>query len=480
MTVKKTAAQIRSGLDHPVVDFDGHTYEFIPALLDVLKDVAGIGAVQDLKAVGFGVGVKSGEDWHALTPAERIARSVTKPSWWSFPTRSATDRATAQAPRLLYERLDELGLDFCVVYPSLGLVFPHIDDHDLRVAACRAVNRYHAELFAPYKDRLTPVAAIPLHSPQEGLDELRYAAGTLGYKAVFIPSYIKRPIAAARTQFPGSERWASRLDMLALDSEHDYDPFWAECVKLKIPLSTHSIGNGWGSRMSPSNFVYNHIGHFAAAMEASCKALILGGVPQRFPELRFAFLEGGVSWAMQLYFDLIGHWEKRNVHALRQNLDPSLLNADEYGRILLQYAPQQFREHILNGRLGLPDATRTFEPFDEFAAARITSGKDISLIFQRNFYFGCEADDPMTPLAFGKVDQRVFNAVLGSDIGHFDVPDVRGVIPEAVEPLEEGHISKVDFRNFVCDNAIRFFSEANPGFFCGTSVDTYLKQRTVS
>ena len=80
-----------------------------------------------------------------------------------------------------------------------------------------------------------------------------------------------------------------------------------------------------GLRNSPSNFVYNHIGHFAAAGHAVAKAIFLGGVTRRFPELRFAFLEGGVGWACQLFGDLIEHWERRSATAL-ERMDPDKLD----------------------------------------------------------------------------------------------------------------------------------------------------------
>src|SRR5215472_14279022 len=78
-------------------------------------------------------------------------------------------------------------------------------------------------------------------------------------------------------------------------------------------------------RPSPSNFVYNHIGHFAAAGHAVSKAIFLGGVTRRFPELRFAFLEGGVGWACQLFGDLIEHWERRGAKAMVR-MDPRKLD----------------------------------------------------------------------------------------------------------------------------------------------------------
>ena len=43
--------------------------------------------------------------------------------------------------------------------------------------------------------------------------------------------------------------------------------------------------------------------------------MLMHGVPNRFPELRCAFLEGGVGWACDLYSDLIGHFEKRGRRA---------------------------------------------------------------------------------------------------------------------------------------------------------------------
>ena len=79
---------------------------------------------------------------------------------------------------------------------------------------------------------------------------------------------------------------------------YDYDPVWAKCRELKIAPTFHSTGSNQGLRTSPTNFVYNHIGHFADAGHAACKGIFLGGVTRRFPELRFAFLEGGVGWAV--------------------------------------------------------------------------------------------------------------------------------------------------------------------------------------
>src|SRR6185437_310531 len=97
---------------------------------------------------------------------------------------------------------------------------------------------------------------------------------------------------------------------------------------------------------------------------------------------------------------------------------------------------------------------------DEFSRAVIESPEDIRDLFVPNFFFGCEADDPMNALAF---DSRLvplksrLQVVLGSDIGHWDVPDMNEVMHEVYEPVEEGLINARDFRDLVCDNAVRLF-----------------------
>ena len=51
------------------------------------------------------------------------------------------------------------------------------------------------------------------------------------------------------------------------------------------------------------------------------------------------------------------------------------------------------------------------------------------------------------------------------------VPDLRGVVPEAYEPVEDGHINEEQFRDFVFDNPVRLWSGMTPEFFEGTVIE---------
>ena len=131
-------------------------------------------------------------------------------------------------PRLLYERLDELGLDFSVLYPTTGLAVPFISNDEVRRAACRAFNTFAAEQFATCADRLTPAAVVPVNTPAEAIDELEHVAKTLKLKVVVMGSVIKRPIPAAARRSPELARYATWFDMFGLDSAYDYDPVSGE------------------------------------------------------------------------------------------------------------------------------------------------------------------------------------------------------------------------------------------------------------
>src|SRR5256885_1396687 len=160
---------------------------------------------------------------------------------------------------------------------------------------------------------------------EEAIEELESASKQLGYRVVMMGGLIRRPIPALAAEHPEASKFVEWYDVIGIDSEHDYDPVWEACRKLRIAPSFHNGARSILLRNSPSNFCYNHIGHFASAGEAMAKALFFGGVTRRFPELNFAFLEGGVGWACSLYADLIGHWEKRNRQAL-ENTNPARLD----------------------------------------------------------------------------------------------------------------------------------------------------------
>jgi predicted TIM-barrel fold metal-dependent hydrolase len=466
------ARTLRSRLNHPVIDADGHWIEYNPVMREEFRRIGGTAAEEALALATSRV-----PNSLKLSLDERRRRRVGQEAFWGSPSENVLDRATAMLPRMLHERLDDLGIDFCVVYPTAGLSFHRMADTRLRRAICRAYNVFTAEQFKGLSDRVIPASIIPMYTPEEAIEELEFTTKQLGYKVAMVGGLMRRKVRALEEENPQASQVVDWYDVVGLDSDHDYDAVWQKCLELKVAPSFHNGARSILLRNSPSNFCYNHIGHFASAGHAVAKAMFFGGVTRRFPQLNFAFLEGGVGWACMLYADLIGHWEKRNRQAL-EHTNPDKLDV---GR-LLQFAEKYGSSAVVDavrrgdGLEGDSNSKLTggVEDLDDYFRCKISRKEDIKDLFVPRFYFGCEADDPVNAWAFKREANPMgarLNAIFSSDIGHFDVPDMAAVVPEAYELVEDGLIDDNDFRDFMFANAVRFWGEVNPDFFKGTVVE---------
>ena len=91
-----SAVEIRAGLDHPVIDSDGHLIEFLPAVMTFLEELAGRKLVER-----YGAWMR---EYYAPTPERQ------------------RDRATAGLPSLLEQRMAEL--EFAVRELKMKVVMP--------------------------------------------------------------------------------------------------------------------------------------------------------------------------------------------------------------------------------------------------------------------------------------------------------------------------------------------------------------------
>ena len=449
-----------------------------------------------LREVGGGQFASSSQEalkkffgWYYLTPSERRQNRAVRPPWGLQTTRP-DDIAACMSPALFRRNMDDIGIDYAFIYPTLGIPYARFAPPELRSAVCRAVNHFYADNFRDHADRLTPAAIIPMTSPAEAIAELDHAIGTLGLKSIVIDCAVPRSIdglADLRSKVsPGLARVMTWLDTFGVDSELDYDPFWKRCLELGVSPTAHMAGM-WGTRTSVSSYVHNHLGMFAAAGEALCKSLFLAGVTFRFPKLQIALLEGGASWACSLYADLIEHWEKRNIAAV-EDYDPKKLDRARLVSALREHGGERYTK-LLERPLDesckglfllagwIPEAgwePRDTAMLDDFARCSIKCKEDIRDHFVPNFFFGCEAEDPSIAWAVdGKSLPRGarLQVMFGSDIGHWDVTDMRGVLAEAHELVDEGRVSPEAFRDFTFTNAVKLHGGNKPDFFRGTSVE---------
>ncbi len=432
-TDSKSAA-VRAQLDHPVIDGDGHWLEPMPIFLDYLREVAGPTVVERFRKMAT---AHIDRGWYDMTPAERLDRRPTRPTWWGEPA-NTLDRATAMIPKLFYERLDDFGVDFAMLYTSLGLFHIANPDEELRRAIARAVNKMNAEMFRPYAHRIAPAAVVPVHTPQEAIDEATYAVRELGLKVIMIANHVRRPVPAFARQASDPTQVRHFVDSLAYESAYDYDPLWAKCAELKVAVTAHSGSMGWMGRESANSFVIT---------------------------------------------DLIGHWDKRNGRAMEAHTRPTNLDKQGLKDLFTRFGGRVYEDKMdeLMNCLSLVPPFKSAEEMtereyreqlDDFAAAHVNSADELRRQFTDHFYFGCEADDPTTAWAFDRHGNHRLNPIFSSDVGHFDVTDMSEVLEEAHELVEHGLITMADFREFVFGNAARLHTALNPDFFKGTVVES--------
>src|SRR5687768_3735580 len=119
-----TSYKIRSQLDHPVLDCDGHIRDFRPLLLDFFKETAGPQLLKrytertgtDALGMQAAGGVRYGSPaiQDPQLPERRDWRTP-RGVWWGAPMQNPMDAATMHLPKLMHERLDEFGLDYAIL-----------------------------------------------------------------------------------------------------------------------------------------------------------------------------------------------------------------------------------------------------------------------------------------------------------------------------------------------------------------------------
>ena len=174
------------------------------------------------------------------------------------------------------ERLDDLdkeGIDVQYLYPSFLLHINSLPDGILAMGVCRAYNTWLAEACQKAPTRLKGVGVVSLQDVEGAAKEL-VRIKDLGMTAVMI----------------NGTAGTKRLD------HSDHDPFFAEANRLKMPIAVH-----FSLQFPVVDKLFEH--HFPNRVLAGIFPIMAGltsvfcsGLLDRFQNIRFAFLEGGISW----------------------------------------------------------------------------------------------------------------------------------------------------------------------------------------
>jgi predicted TIM-barrel fold metal-dependent hydrolase len=223
-------------------------------------------------------------------------------------------RATPGSQTLtnLKERLDDLdreNIDVQFVYPSFLLHVNAWPDGILAMGVCRAYNTWLAETCNKVPQRLKAVGVVSLQDPDGAAKELSRLRD-MGMTGVMI----------------NGTAGAKRLD------HPDHDIFFAAADRLKIPIAVHfSLQFPVVDKLFEHHFPNRVLAGILPIM-AGLTSVLCSGLLDRYKNLKFAFLEGGISW----------------VPAHVERMDDHFENPRYGARDLISHAPS---EYLKSGRI---------------------------------------------------------------------------------------------------------------------------------
>ena len=232
----------------------------------------------------------TGGPWssRAVTIRRPTARAQAVPPEHGLSTADGINYSSAEG---VLGDADRDQIDTMVLYPSLGLCAPTLEDPEFAAGFARLYNQWIADYCATSNGRLRGIAVTPIEHGDVAIDVMREAKD-LGLVATHIPPALK----------------TRNLD------HPDLDRFYAAAVELDMPLGIHGAPGMHLPKVGVdrfTNYIQVHCISFPFDQMTAMTALISGGVFDRHPGLRVAFLEAGVGWVPFFIDRLHEHFEKR-------------------------------------------------------------------------------------------------------------------------------------------------------------------------
>ncbi len=268
----------------PIIDADGHVIEDNNAIYDLIpepyhseRQMVGQSPFPQLDHLHLPVG---------KTPPGSFDMTVKAPQWKSF--------------------ANDLGIQAAVLYPTFALGYGRITNPNWANAVCRAYNDWLAREYMGSGSPLRGMALIPMQDPKMAALELRRAVTELGMPGAMLP-----PTGLRHTL-----------------GDEEYWPVYEVANELGCALAIHGGAHqGMGLDTMRTFPPVHALGHPFAIM-INFASMVFNNTFERFPKVRFAFLEAGVSWlllCLERFGGSSGAFKAHDPKAERQELSGKAL-----------------------------------------------------------------------------------------------------------------------------------------------------------
>lgn len=285
--------------------------------------------------------------------------------------------------------LDRANFSGAVMFPTIALSYGRLTDPDLAIGACQAYNDWIAQEYLAADRRLNAMALIPMQEPAAAARELERAVNTLGLRGAMLPPTGLPRLLGAREYAPVYEVANDLGCALAVHGGAHPD---LGLNHQEVFAATHALGHPFG-------------------ITIQCVDLIVQGVFDRYPKVRFGFMEGGLAWLLLVAERLPGSFSAFTPHDPNGRYIRARSGAEVRARI---------REYLGRGQL----------------------------------YVGVEGDEPALAYAIGEFGAGPF--VFSSDFPH-EVND-ESIQHEIDELLDNPGIDAAAKAGVLGANAARFYA----------------------
>jgi len=184
--------------------------------------------------------------------------------------------------------MDREGIDVSVLFPTSSFALIKVIERDFAVAYARAYNDFITDV-CKQSPRLKGIALLPFQNLDAAVEEVDRAVTKLGLAGVAVATQ-------GMNEHLGSQK---------------FWPLYDEIQRLNVPLCVHNRRQGPAGENRFDSFLYMHTIGRPVETFIQFAGLLYGGVAERFPRLRVAFLECGVGWVPYWMERMDEEWEKR-------------------------------------------------------------------------------------------------------------------------------------------------------------------------
>ena len=196
----------------------------------------------------------------------------------------------AYDPSERLKAMDADGVDYSVLYPSVagvaGETFGRLTDPELESACVQAYNDWLIEEWAGASKRFIPQCIVPLFPAEAAVAEIKRAVAK-GHRGVIYPAV------------PMELRDVPHIN------EGVYDPIWAACQELGVPICFHA-GASEAIQVQPYEGYSKKIARAFRAITRPVSTvsvvvnLLISRILMRYPKLKVVLGESALGWGAYL------------------------------------------------------------------------------------------------------------------------------------------------------------------------------------